>query len=181
MNPEIEFCWKLITTLVSSREQQRDDLLENQLEPLYEKITAIHKDYMTTFSSFARAIRNGEIDNEGIRNYLEERQLNMAAERTLARALGKALKKSTIGPGVRRFGEAVAFYFSSPYQTVTNPMSTYFSSLLDGEESALQIRPDYESNEALLLRLDTITKYILPKRFAELSSCYANICIHREF
>lgn len=175
----VELCWKMLIELVRSRESRSDELFYKTLQPLYERITAIHKEYLATFSSLARSIRNGEMDEAGLREYLEQRQQNLAAERTLSRQLGRALSDDSCAPAVRDFGIAVVFYFSSPYQTASSAATTYFSSFLDRlDDEEYQRSDEPPSKEVILKRLETITRSTLPAKFSEVSNRYARLCIH---
>ncbi|WP_436323309.1 hypothetical protein ACSEYT_06630 [Vibrio cidicii] len=70
---------------------KRSEILEEHIEPLYEKMKLIHNDYLYGFLEAKRCIENDEDPSKALSSFLEGRRLMALTEREAADSFAKSL------------------------------------------------------------------------------------------
>ncbi|QDO82312.1 hypothetical protein FM037_02480 [Shewanella psychropiezotolerans] len=80
------------SNIISGFNDKRGEILEEHIEPLYNQMTLIHKDYMAGFLAAKNCIENDEDPNKELSKFLEGRRLTALAEREASDSFANSLK-----------------------------------------------------------------------------------------
>jgi hypothetical protein len=118
--PGIKLVWDLMTGLISEYEAEKKGLFAAHVEPLRDKMHAIHKDYIAGFEEVKRHLENNNAPPSEVIEFLEERRRDFLTERELATELARALHnaerrvvRGAVWDSVRAYCQAILTYFSA--------------------------------------------------------------------
>lgn len=116
----IKLVWDLLTGLVRGYETGKKELFNSHIEPLHQRMLAIHKDYLAGFQEVKRHLENNETPPSEIIEFLEQRRRDYVAERDLVEKLAEELAsaerrlvRDEVWTNLREYCRAVINYFSA--------------------------------------------------------------------
>lgn len=114
----ISLVWDVLVSLIKGYETGKKDLFNSHIEPLHNRILAIHKDYMDGFEEAKSILENQDTPTSEIIKFLEQRRRDYLADRDLAQKLSEELSKAerrivqdNVWTSVREYCQAVRNYF----------------------------------------------------------------------
>ncbi|SRR6266550_8512531 len=139
----IRLVWDLLTGLVSGYESGKKELFGSHVEPLHQRMLAIHKDYITGFEEVKRHLEDNQTPAARVIAFLEERRRDYLAERELAENLARELAKAErrvvrdeVWVSVREYSQAVANYFLAATQVAGISWYTDFLNMVKVKTNA---------------------------------------------
>lgn len=131
--PAVRLVWDLVVGLIRGYRAGRSDLFESHIEPLYQRMLRIHKDYVDGFEEAKRYLERNEVPPGEVVDFLQERRREYVAEREVAAMLAKELVRADRRvvsdedwASVRQFCLAVVNYFSSSSYVAGISWYSYF-------------------------------------------------------
>ncbi|ELG4788199.1 hypothetical protein ABMY12_22215 [Vibrio vulnificus] len=91
----------LLVSCVKGYENGKQQLFNLHVEPIQQKIDEIHKDYLKSFTEVRRSLDKKEVPTAELLDFLEERRIELLAQRELTKALACELQQADrrlIGP-----------------------------------------------------------------------------------
>ncbi|MFS2264873.1 hypothetical protein [Vibrio vulnificus] len=82
---------EIIANIAERYNSKRGEILEEHVEPLYEKMQLIHNDYLKGFLEAKRCIENDEDPSRELSKFLEGRRLTVLAEREAADSFANSI------------------------------------------------------------------------------------------
>jgi hypothetical protein len=183
----IGLLWKMFDKYGS----QKKDLFENHVEPLLEKMTVIHKDYIAGFTAFRQHLDKRTKPSHELLDFLKERRRDYAQDRQLISDMADKLKKlHKVGiksediKALQAFAETIVAYFSASSE-IGN--ISWYSDLIEivrwQSRYDVDVIPDVwqttaiagYSPDILLPVVDHILDNTLPNAFQKVSEAYADL------
>jgi hypothetical protein len=178
--------WDMIWDFARGYSARKKDFFENHIEPLQQKMIAIHKDYVSGFQEISRHLRDGSKPASELVEFLKERRRDYEHERTQARDLAAELenvRKAGINDDrwreVEQYCDAIVAYFSASADVGS---ISWYSDFVRAIESSIRAglndvypgagfsgNPRTDLLEAIKDALDRG----LPRAFQKVSSSYA--------
>jgi hypothetical protein len=113
----------MIGSFLAVHDAQKEKLFEKHVEPLHQRMLAIHQDYVTGFSEVKRHLEDKTQPGADLILFLEQRRRDYSAERDLAIQLAEKLadaERRAVRPdawgALKAYCEAVSDYFFAPSQ-----------------------------------------------------------------
>ena len=176
----IKDIFDIFTAMIRSDISDRESLFRNHVDPLYEKLIKIHKDYINAFIGVRDKIKANSLSNEELISFLRDRKREYDLERKLAYALAVELKgtgskrfSGEIGSAVEEYCHSICGYFSIIREVSINDsdslprISTAFSEMI----SLLEVK------QGISEMLDFTIEEGLPQAFNKITSAYAKLKI----
>src|SRR5215471_17499374 len=108
-----------LLNFVGLYEAGKKGLFESQIEPLYQQMCEIHKDYIAGFMEVKRLLEDNQTPSSKVIQFLEDRRRDRAADRDASKKLAEELEKAdrrivfnSTWAAVKEFSRAVVKYFS---------------------------------------------------------------------
>lgn len=79
---------------LNSYDAQKKGLFDSHIEPLMQSIEEIHRDYISTFIEIRSSLKNKEVPEQSLLDFLEDRRHQLASRRDLAQQLAKELQSA---------------------------------------------------------------------------------------
>ncbi len=92
--PGISLVWRMIVGLIGGYESQKKGLFEAHVEPLHQRMMAIHKDYIDGFEEVKRYLDNRKTPPSTVIEFLEQRRRDYLCERELVEKIAEALQRA---------------------------------------------------------------------------------------
>jgi hypothetical protein len=116
----LSLVWDALVALVRGYETGKKDFFATHVEPLHQRILAVHKDYVAGFEEAKRYLKNGDSPPSAVIDFLEQHRRIYSVERELAAKLAEELAsaqrrfvRDDVWANLREFCNAVVKYFSS--------------------------------------------------------------------
>jgi hypothetical protein len=173
----IKDIFDMIMAMVRSDICDRETFFRNHVEPLYEKLTQIHKDYITGFQDVRAKIKDSSLSSEELISFIRDRRREYGHERYLAKALALELSKAEsrrfsgdIGSAIEDYCIAICGYFSATGEredvdTSLPKIGSAYSETI----SLLEAKRDVSED------INFIIEKGLPQAFDKISSAYARL------
>jgi hypothetical protein len=173
--------------IIKAYSSQKRDLFVDHIEPLQEKMIAIHKDYISGFQEVRGLIKNDARPSGEIIEFLRERRREYDSQRQLSRHLAEEIEKAKKLPLDKKLLETVSAYCDSivEYLNASSSMGaiSWYSHFIDNvrfrsglerenniwEEKSISGNP----RDDLLGIIDTVLDKLLPRAFDKINATYA--------
>lgn len=116
----ITLVWDILVGLVRGYETGKKEFFATHVEPLHERMLAIHKDYIAGFEEVKRYLEKSETPPSGVIEFLEQRRRDYLVERELAQKLAqeladaeRGLVRDDVWTNLREYCQAIVHYFSA--------------------------------------------------------------------
>ena len=152
----IKDIFDMIMAMIRSDISDRETFFRNHVEPLYEKLIQIHKDYIKGFQEIRAKIQDGSFSDEELISFIRERRRDYAHERQLAQALAIEMKKAEH----KRFSGDIGFAVEDYCQSILNYFS--FMSKFEFGTSFSELISRLEANRVVLEWTNLMIEYMLP-------------------
>lgn len=181
--------WQMITRLIAGYGEGKQDLFDRHVEPLYQQMTRIHKDYISGFQEARRRLEDRNAPSANVIEFLRERRRDYDSERYLSRRLAEELARNRrlgIKGGtwelIEEFCQDIARYFNAG---AGGANISWYTDFLD--TVAFQAREGYddpwfanaiEDPDPTLQLLRDINRTLdaeLPKAFNEVTDAYVKL------
>ena len=185
----IALLWNMLEGVAKGYKTQKKEVFENHIEPLQERMTEIHKDYISGFEEVRRILKNSEKPSPELLEFLYERRRDYEQQRQMANDLASNLAKlHRVGiktsdmEAIKSYATAIVEYCSASGRVGTYSWFTDFLSIVEsnirmGFDSIWNARFSISGNpqEDLIKLTDDILNQGLPNAFRKISSAYANL------
>lgn len=180
--------WRLIGDLLHTYIGQREKVFDDHVQPLQERLAAIHVDYISGFEEVRRHLADATTPPLNVVEFLRERRRDQACERELARCVARELRK------VRKFGigedgkkavdaycRAIIHYFHTGSDIGGMSWYSHFLEFLEqfiqeGREDVWKPLPIHGDPRAYFLEeIDLLLDKRLPRAFERVAKSYARI------
>ena len=166
----IKDIFDIFTAMIRSDISDRETFFDKHVEPLYEKLTQIHKDYIIGLQDVRAKIKSGSFTNEELISFIRDRRREYGLERQLTYALANELSSAesmrfsgNIGSSVEEYCHAICGYFLA--SRVGKIGDTHYSEMI----SLLEAKQEISEH------IDIIIEKRLPQAFNEVTSAYAKL------
>ncbi|EOE2083704.1 hypothetical protein ACKBF6_003488 [Vibrio cholerae] len=183
---------EIIANIAERYNSKRGEILEEHVEPLYEKMQLIHNDYLKGFLEAKRCIENDEDPSRDLSKFLEGRRLTQLAEREAADSFANSisdLEKTLLSKEeqvlIREFAQACIDYLKrssrigsiSWYSEVIRLNAMYVDFREQGLEGKAWEHPENGDNvkARLLEHLSFLLDGELSMAFKPVNNSYFNI------
>jgi hypothetical protein len=116
----LKLVWDALVAVVRGYGTGKKDFFATHVEPLHQRILAIHKDYVRGFEEAKRYLQNGDSPPSAVIDFLEQRRRDYSVERDLAPKLAEELAsaqrllvRDDVWASLREYCSSVVGYFSS--------------------------------------------------------------------
>jgi hypothetical protein len=79
----VKTIWDMLINLLQADSNNKKSFFENHVEPLQEKLTQVHKDYIKGFQEAQKYLRDGSVPPMTLLDFLKERRRDYQPERQL--------------------------------------------------------------------------------------------------
>ncbi|EJF1759405.1 hypothetical protein RKK48_003550 [Vibrio cholerae] len=183
---------EIIANIAERYNSKRGEILEEHVEPLYEKMQLIHNDYLKGFLEAKRCIQNDEDPSRDLSKFLEGRRLTQLAQREAADSFANSisdLEKTLLSKEeqvlIREFAQACIDYLKrssrigriSWYSEVIRLNAMYVDFREQGLEGKAWEHPENGDNvkARLLAHLSFLLDGELSMAFKPVNDSYFNI------
>ncbi len=180
--------WKLIGDLLRAYVGRREKFFGDHVEPLQERLAAIHKDYVSGFEELRRHLANASTPPLTVVEFLRERRRDLACERALARCVARELRKVrklAIGADERKtldsYCRGIVNYFHTGSDIGGMSWYSHFLEFLqqfieEGRDDVWTPMPVHGDSRAYFLEeIDLLLDKRLPRAFERVAKNYARI------
>ena len=168
--------------ILKEYDHQKEKFFDRHIDPLYQRMVLIHKDYMAAFTQIERHVEAKTTPEEELIEFLRTRQAEFYSERGLARFIAESLGDAERRPirsdtwyEIKRFCSCVADYFRAASE---GGDITHFSALIDAaieNFASAAITGGAPRAHLELLQSIRIATRDLPDRFDAISKSYAKL------
>jgi hypothetical protein len=183
--------WGLVKGLLESHDKAKAELFQVHVDPLHQRILALHKDYMAAFAELRARLAKPETTMSDVVSFLEQRRMDFLCERDLAAQTALAFSQAErrlvrldASQEVFKFCVAVASYLYSPYEFL--PRGSFFTSVISVADparnldysKALQLSPSAEPAVLAWEFTDLVREIhqrLLPSKMSEVNAAHARL------